>query len=74
MRPPEVVRMAYKVLCQKDHPDKYPGNRESAERITKERTATYAVLSNPDKKKAYDELLGGMEAKGGQKKPREPAR
>ncbi len=69
--PPEVIRMAYKVLCQKYHPDKYPGNRESAERITKEINAAYAVLSNPDKKKAYDEFLDGMEAKGGQEKRHE---
>ena len=72
--PAEVIRMAYKVLCQKYHPDKYPGNRESAERITKELTAAYAVLSNPDKKKAYDEFLDGMEAKGGQEQARESAR
>ena len=71
--PPEVIRMAYKVLCQKYHPDKYPGNRESADRITKELNAAYVVLSDPDNKKAYDEFLDGMEAKGGQEKPRESA-
>ncbi len=71
--PPEVIRMAYKVLCQKYHPDKYPGNRESAERITKELNAAYAVLSNPEKKNAYDEFLDGIETKDGQEQDHESA-
>jgi len=72
--PPEVIRMAYKVLCQKYHPDKYPDNRETAERITKELNAAYVILSDTTKRKAYDEFIGEMETKSREEKPRESAR
>ena len=60
--PPEVIRMAYKVLCQKYHPDKYPENRVAAEQIMKALNAAYAVLSDPDKRKDYDDFLDEAEA------------
>lgn len=60
--PPEIIRAAYKVLCQKYHPDKYEGSRDSAERIMRIINAAYAVLSDPEKKKAYDEFLSSLEA------------
>ena len=55
--PPEVIRMAYKVLCQKYHPDKFPGNRDAAEKITKELNAAYAVLTDPGKRTEYDSIF-----------------
>ena len=69
--PPEVIRMAYKVLCQKYHPDKFPGNRDAAERITKELNAAYAVLSDPGKRTEYDDFLNEVEAMERDEKPRE---
>ena len=60
--PPEVIRMAYKVLCQKYHPDKYPENRAAAEQIMKALNAAYAVLSDPAKRKDYDDFLDEAEA------------
>jgi formylglycine-generating enzyme required for sulfatase activity len=51
---PEVIVAAYKRLIQKYHPDKNPDNREEAERRTREFMAAYAVLSDPDRRAAYD--------------------
>ena len=60
--PLEVIRMAYKVLCQKYHPDKYPDNRAAAVQVMKALNAAYAVLSDPAKRKDYDEFLDEAEA------------
>ena len=61
--PPEVIRAAYKVLCQKYHPDKYAGSSESAERVMKILNSAYAVLSDIEKKMAYDKSLEELEAR-----------
>ena len=60
--PPEIIRMAYKTLCQKYHPDKFTGNKESAERVIKIINSSYAVLSDPEKRKAYDQFLDTRES------------
>lgn len=51
--PPEVIRAAYKALCQKYHPDKNPGDPEAA-RIMKVINASYEVLSDPAKRREHD--------------------
>lgn len=51
--PPEVIRAAYKILSQKYHPDRNPGNPESA-RIMAIINGSYEILADPDKRKAHD--------------------
>lgn len=52
----EVIRAAYKSLMQRHHPDKRPNGAESGERAALIAQA-YEVLSNPDKRLAYDREL-----------------
>ena len=53
----EVIRMAYKALCKKYHPDVYPGDKSFAEEQIKKLNEAYAVLSDVYKKKEYDDSL-----------------
>ncbi|MBI5889219.1 MAG: DnaJ domain-containing protein [Nitrosomonadales bacterium] len=50
---PEVIKAAYKSLMQRYHPDKNPGNAEIAAHALQVVQA-YEVLSDPDKRTAYD--------------------
>ncbi len=49
------IRRAYKKLARKHHPDVNPGN-QAAEQRFKELSAAYEVLSDDDKRAAYDEF------------------
>jgi hypothetical protein len=48
------IRAAYLKLAKQWHPDRNPGNKAEAERRFKEIAHAYEVLSNPDKRAAYD--------------------
>jgi molecular chaperone DnaJ len=49
------IKKAYRKLARKYHPDTNPGDEEAEERF-KEVQAAYDVLSNPDKRKQYDQI------------------
>jgi hypothetical protein len=51
--PPEVIRAAYKSLCQKYHPDRNPDNAEAANIMALINQA-YEVLSDPEKRRQHD--------------------
>ena len=63
------IKKAYRVLAKKYHPDMNPGDAE-AEKKFKEAAEAYAVLSDPDKRRQYDQFghaafEGGMGGAGG---------
>ncbi len=57
------IRRAYRKLAKQNHPDANPGKEERFKEIS----AAYDVLSDPEKRKEYDEIrrLGPMAAAGG---------
>ena len=49
------IKKAYRQLAKKYHPDMNPGDKE-AEKKSKEASEAYAVLSDPDKRRQYDQF------------------
>jgi len=63
------IKKAYRVLAKKYHPDSNPGDKE-AEAKFKEASEAYAILSDPEKRRQYDQFghaafEGGMGGGGG---------
>lgn len=53
----EVIKMAYKALVKKYHPDTYEGDKSFAEAKMKEVNAAYSILSDAVKRAEYDIFL-----------------
>jgi molecular chaperone DnaJ len=58
------IKSAYRKLAKKYHPDVNPGDKE-AEKKFKEATEAYGVLSDPQKRKQYDQFGHAAFEQGG---------
>lgn len=57
------IKKAYRLLALKHHPDKNPGDRKAEEKF-KELAGAYGTLSDPGKRKEYDDIAAGRAAPG----------
>src|SRR5436189_112912 len=51
---PVVIRAAYRALSMKYHPDKWSGDKATAERMMRELNEAYEVLSDEQLRNEYD--------------------
>ncbi|MDD5207878.1 MAG: J domain-containing protein [Elusimicrobiales bacterium] len=58
------IKSAYRKLAMKHHPDRNQGNKQASESKFKEINEAYEVLSDPKKRKMYDQY--GKDWEGGQ--------
>lgn len=59
------IKKAYRKMAIQFHPDKNPGNKEAEEKF-KEATEAYEILSDDQKRSAYDQFgFAGVEGMGG---------
>lgn len=68
--PPEVIRAAYKALCQQFHPDRHGGNPRATQTFQLINTA-YEVLSDPARRRQHDAWIAKTETRH---RAREPER
>ncbi|MBK5097962.1 MAG: J domain-containing protein, partial [Gemmatimonadetes bacterium] len=63
---PEEIKKSYRKLAKRYHPDANPDNPAAAEKF-KEIAGAYDVLSNPDRRRKYDQVrrFGGLGGFGG---------
>lgn len=61
----EVIKMAYKALVRKYHPDVYSGSPESSTELMAAINEAYTVLSNEEQRRAYDAQLRYERMKSG---------
>ncbi len=58
----EEIKRAYRKLARRYHPDVNPGNREAEEKF-KDISEAHEILSDPEKRKLYDEFgMAGLQA------------
>ena len=57
----QVIRAAYRCLAQLHHPDKNPGS-EAAIECQAQINFAYGVLSDPRKRRRYDQRIGAQQA------------
>lgn len=56
------ITKAYRESMRRVHPDRVPENRRAAaENLSKDLNAAYAILSNPARRKAYDQTIRQQE-------------
>ncbi len=62
----EEIKKAYRKLARRYHPDRNPGDKQAEERF-KEISQAHDILSDPEKRKAYDRGggFGGFGMPGG---------
>lgn len=62
---PDQIKKAYRRLAKQYHPDANPDNPQAAERF-KQISEAHSVLSDPDKRKKYDQMrkLGAFDRRG----------
>jgi molecular chaperone DnaJ len=60
---PEEIKKAYRILALKWHPDRNPGDPKAEERF-KELAGAYEILSDPEKRREYDDALAGRVPSG----------
>lgn len=51
----EAIKKSYRQLARRYHPDKNPGDKEAEEKF-KEISAAYTVISDPEKRRQYDQM------------------
>lgn len=61
----EEIKKAYRKQALEWHPDRHKDDKEAAERRFKEINEAYQVLSDPEKRRAYDQLGHAAFAPGG---------